>query len=164
MSDQALWRILTMRLTMLAAAFALGAVACGGGERQQAEQEQTPAMAEQTPAATGTVVEVRMVGTGTTAAFEPAQLTISPGTTVRFVNVSGGPHNVGFWGDSIPAGAAPVLNAAMAGRTMGDLMGMMVTAPNETYDISFAGAPTGLYKGYCLPHLALGMVIGITVQ
>jgi plastocyanin len=71
---------------------------------------------------------------------------------------------VSFWGDSVPAGAAAVLNAAMAGRTMGDLAGMMVTQPNETFDISFAGAPAGGYKGYCLPHLALGMKIDITVQ
>lgn len=152
-----------MQLSKFAAVLALGALACGGGERQQAQSEAPPA--DQPAAmASGQVVEVKMVGTGTTAAFEPARLTIAPGTTVRFVNVSGGPHNVGFWGDSIPAGAAPVLNAAMAGRTMGDLMGMMVTGPNEAYDISFAGAPTGLYKGYCLPHLALKMVIDITVQ
>lgn len=150
--------------TKLAAVLALGALACGG-EKQQAQQEEAPAMAEQpaeTPA--GPVVEVKMTGTGTTAAFEPATLTIAPGTTVRFINVSGGPHNISFWGDSIPQGAAAVLNAAMAGRNMGDLAGMMVTQPNETYDVSFAGAPAGLYKGYCLPHLALGMTIDITVQ
>jgi len=156
-----------MSWTRFAAVLALGALACGGGEQQQeqAAPEQTPAMGEQameTPA--GPVVEVKMVGTGSTAAFEPATLTIAPGTTVRFVNVSGGPHNVAFWSDSIPEGASPMLNQAMAGRTMGDLMGMMVTQPNETYDISFANAPLGLYKGYCLPHLALGMVIDITVQ
>lgn len=160
-----------MTWTKFAAVLALGALACGGGEQQQqAEPEQMPAMGEQamgeqameTPA--GPVVEVKMVGTGTTAAFEPATLTIAPGTTVRFINVSGGPHNIAFWGDSIPEGAAAVLNQAMAGRTMGDLLGMMVTQPNEAYDISFANAPLGLYKGYCLPHLALGMVIDITVQ
>ncbi len=156
-----------MSWTRFAALLALGALACGGGEQQQqqAAPEQTPAMGEQameTPA--GPVVEVKMVGTGSTASFEPSALTIAPGTTVRFINVSGGPHNITFWPDSIPAGAGPVLNQAMAGRTMGDLMGMMVTQPNETYDISFADAPLGLYKGYCLPHLALGMVIDITVQ
>jgi len=152
-----------MTVTKLAAVLALGALACGGGEKQQAQTE-TPAAQEQAAAPAGPVVEVQMTGTGSTAAFEPAALTIAPGTTIRFINVSGGPHNVAFWGDSIPAGAAAVLNAAMAGRTMGDLAGMMVTQPNETFDVSFAGAPTGLYKGYCLPHLALGMKIDITVQ
>ena len=38
------------------------------------------------------------------------------------------------------------------------------TQPNEKYDVSFAGAPAGVYKGYCLPHVALGMKIAITVQ
>jgi plastocyanin len=151
-----------MTVTKLAAVLCLGALACGGGERQQAQPE-TPAQ-DQAAAPAGPVVEVRMTGTGTTAAFEPAALTIAPGTTVRFINVSGGPHNVGFWGDSIPAGAAAVLNAGMAGRTMGDLQGMMVTQPNEAFDLSFAGAPAGVYKGYCLPHLAMGMKIDVTVQ
>jgi len=30
--------------------------------------------------------------------------------------------------------------------------------------VSFTGAPAGVYKGYCLPHVALGMHIAITVQ
>ncbi len=151
-----------MTVTKLAAVLALGALACGG-EKPQAQPEQAPAAQEQAAPA-GPVVEVKMAGTTTAPVFEPAALTIAPGTTVRFINVSAGPHNISFWGDSIPAGAAAVLNAAMAGRTMGDLAGMMVTQPNETFDVSFAGAPTGLYKGYCLPHLALGMKIDITVQ
>ena len=37
----------------------------------------------------------------------------------------------------------------------------LVTA---TYKVSFGGAPTGDYKFYCLPHLALGMHGKITVQ
>ena len=151
-----------MTVTKVAAMLALGALACGGGEKQQAQPE-TPAQ-DQAAATAGPVVEVQMTGTGSTAAFEPAALTIAPGTTIRFINASGGPHNVAFWGDSIPAGAGAALNAAMAGRTMGDLSGMMVTQPNETFDVSFAGAPTGLYKGYCLPHQAMGMKIDITVQ
>jgi plastocyanin len=30
--------------------------------------------------------------------------------------------------------------------------------------VSFAGAPKGDYKYYCLPHLALGMKAKLTVQ
>lgn len=149
-----------MRLTKLGAALALGALACGGGGDQQQQAQQMPAVEQ--PA--GVVVDVRMTGTGTTAAFEPNAITIAPGTTVRFHNVSGGPHNIAFWGDSIPAGAAAVLNAAMTGRTMSDLSSLMLTQPNETYDVSFANAPVGAYKTYCLPHLAMGMKMTITVQ
>ncbi|HEV8265906.1 MAG TPA: plastocyanin/azurin family copper-binding protein [Gemmatimonadales bacterium] len=152
-----------MRCTLLTTIVALGALACGG--EKQADQTQTAgAPAGGTPAPAGPVVEVKMTGNGSTvAAFEPRTLTIAPGTTVRFINVSGGPHNVAFWGDSIPAGAAAVLTAAMA-NTIDNMSGPFLTQANEAYDVSFANAPTGMYKGYCVPHLALGMKIAITVQ
>lgn len=152
-----------MRLKLIGTVLALGIMGCGGGEQQQ---EAGQAGAQQAaPAAGGAVVEVRMTGDGTTtAAFEPAAITIAPGTTVRFINVSGGPHNVAFWADSIPAGAADLLNAAMPNR-MDNLSGPFATAPNEIYEITFpANAPTGAYGTYCLPHLALGMTMKITVQ
>ena len=150
-----------MRFTVLTTLVALGALACGG--EKKADQAQTPA--GQPPAApAGPVVEVKMTGNGTTiAAFEPKTLTIAPGTTVRFINVSGGMHNIAFWGDSIPAGAAAALTAGMP-NTIDNLSGPFLMQANDTYDVSFANAPTGRYKGYCVPHLALGMKVAITVQ
>ena len=154
-----------MRLTALATLVALGAVACGGEKKPADTATQTPAGTMAMGAApSGPVVEVQMTGNGTTqAAFSPATLTIAPGTTVRFINATGGPHNISFYADSIPAGAAAVLNAAMANR-LDALQGAFVTGPNDHYDVSFAGAPTGVYKGFCLPHAALGMKIAITVK
>jgi plastocyanin len=156
-----------MRPLFITTILAVGALACGGGERQ-ADQTQTPPPAPP-PAAgagapSGPVVEVRMTGNGTTTAdYEPRRLTIAPGTTVRFVNVSGGPHNIAFWSDSIPSGATAPLAAGMP-NTIDNLVGPFLTAPNATYDVSFANVPTGVYKGYCTPHLALGMKIDITVR
>ena len=152
-----------MRFTLLTTVVALGALACGG--EKQASQTQTPAgQPAATPAATGPVVEVKMTGNGTNvAAFEPKALTIAPGTTVRFINVSGGMHNVAFWGDSIPAGAAAALTAGMP-NTIDNLSGAFLMQPNDTYEVSFANAPKGTYKGYCVPHVSLGMKIAITVQ
>jgi plastocyanin len=155
-----------MRLTALATLVALGAVACGGDKKPADTATQTPAATTPTTGAapSGPVVEVQMTGNGSTqAAFSPAALTIAPGTTVRFINATGGPHNISFYADSIPAGAAAVLNAAMANR-LDALQGAFVTGPNDHYDVSFAGAPTGVYKGFCLPHAALGMKITITVK
>ncbi|HTY07258.1 MAG TPA: plastocyanin/azurin family copper-binding protein [Gemmatimonadales bacterium] len=160
-----------MRLTALAVLVALGATACGGGDKNAnaapaaAAPAAQPAATSATPAApAGPVVEVKMTGNGTSqASFEPKTLTIAPGTTVRFINVTGGPHNISFFGDSIPAGAAAVLNAAMANR-IDNLEGALLTNPNDHYDVSFAGAPEGTYKGFCLPHQALGMKITITVK
>jgi len=152
-----------MRFTLLTTVVALGALACGG--EKKADQTQTPAgQPAATPAATGPVVEVKMTGNGTNvAAFEPKALTIAPGTTVRFINVSGGMHNVAFWGDSIPAGAAATLAAGMP-NTIDNLSGPFLMNPNDTYEVSFANAAKGTYKGYCVPHVALGMRLAITVQ
>lgn len=154
-----------MRSALLTTLAAVGMLACGGqadDSQNQAAQPGAPPAAGSAP--TGQVVEVRMTGNGsTTAAYEPNSITITPGTTVRFINVSGGPHNIAFWADSIPTAAAPVLQANMA-NTIDNLVGPFLTSPNETYDVSFANAPTGAYKGYCTPHLALGMKITINVQ
>jgi plastocyanin len=150
-----------MRFTVLTTLVALGAVACGG--EKKADESQTAGQTGMAAPA-GPVVEVKMTGNGSTIAkFEPSTLTIAPGTTVRFVNVSGGLHNIAFWADSIPAGAAAVLTAAMP-NTVDNLSGPFLMQPNDHYEISFANAPTGTYKGYCVPHLALGMKIAITVQ
>jgi plastocyanin len=110
-----------------------------------------------------TTHHVRMVQQGAKYLFVPADFTIKAGDVVEFVNISGGPHNVTFDKDSIPPGARAVLNQAMA-RRQNDLMGPFLTRPNETYSISFAGAPKGQYHYYCLPHRALGMVGVITVE
>ena len=168
-----------MRLTLLPALVALGAVACSSGDKPAASQAQaatpaTPAAttpAPATPAAPATaasaraaIVEVKMTGDGTTkAAFEPATLAIATGTTVRFLNVSGGPHDIAFWADSVPKGGAAALKKGMANQ-ISDLMGPFLQQPNDKYDVSFAGAPAGTYRGYCLPHLALAMKIAITVK
>jgi len=152
-----------MRVKMLGILATAAAIACGGGDRQSQQQPaQTPSA---TPAISSAVVEVRMTGNSRNqAAFEPATLTIAPGTTVRFINVSGGPHNVVFWADSIPAGSAEVLNGALVGR-QGNLASPYVVQPNATYEITFpATLPAGLYRGYCAPHLIMGMKIAIRIQ
>ena len=104
-----------------------------------------------------------MVLEGSTYKFDPSELTIKAGDVVNFHNKSGGPHNVSFWADSIPAGAADELKAGMPDQ-MAPLEGPLLTEPDGVYKVSFAGAPTGDYKFYCLPHLALGMHGKITVQ
>src|SRR5437899_12559249 len=160
-----------MRLTLLTTLVAFGAFAGGGEKKADASEARAapPAPAAATPAApaaepAAAVVEVKMTGNGTTkAAFEPATLTIAPGTTVRFINVSGGPHDIAFYADSIPKGAADVLKKGMPNQMM-DLASPFLQQPNEKYDVSFAGAPAGTYKGYCLPHVALGMKVTITVK
>jgi plastocyanin len=160
-----------MRLMAWTAVAVLGAVACGGGEQPADEPAAQPAMETQDAApaggemaATGTVHTVNMEGDGTRYWFAPDAITIKSGDRIDFVNVSGGPHNVAFYEDQIPAGAKEVLERAMSGRTLGPLNGAFVTAPDEVYSISFAGAPVGSYGTFCLPHEALGMKMTINIE
>ena len=153
-----------MRFALLTAVVAIGALACGKKGDQAQNQTQAAPPAASASAPTGPVIEVKMTGNGSTkAAFEPSTITVPAGATVRFTNVSGGPHNITFWSDSIPAGGAAVLQAGMK-NTVDNLSGPFLTQPNETYDVSFANAPKGTYKGYCTPHLTLGMKIAIKVE
>ncbi len=155
-----------MRFASLTTVVALGALACGKGDQNQTQTQSAtpPSAAPAAATSTGPVVEVKMTGNGSTrAAFEPNTITIPAGATVRFTNVAGGPHNITFWSDSLPAGGAAALNAGMK-NTVDNLSGPFLTQPNETYDVSFANAPKGTYKGYCTPHLTLGMKIAIKVE
>ena len=157
-----------MRFALLTTIVAMGALACGkkGGDQTQtqAAQNAPPAAAPSAATPSGPVVEVKMTGNGSTkAAFEPNSITIPVGATVRFINVAGGPHDIAFWADSVPAGGAAALQAGMK-NTIDNLSGPFLTQPNETYEVSFANAPQGTYHGFCTPHLTLGMKITIKVQ
>ncbi len=162
-----------MRVTSMLAGLAFVLAACGGGE-QKTEDQQTTATPDSAaapasggdaaaPAAGGTTHDVNMVLEGSSYKYVPDQLTIKAGDVVRFHNVSGGPHNVSFWADSIPGGAADALKSGMPDQ-MAPLEGSLLTEPNGIYSVNFANAPAGEYKFYCLPHLALGMKGKLTVQ
>jgi plastocyanin len=172
-----------MRMTSMVAGLTLVLAACGGEKKTEdqgtsaAPEQQTAPAAESSaantpaanapaanaPAGTGKTHDVNMVLEGSSYKFVPATLTIKAGDTVRWHNVSGGPHNVSFWSDSIPSGASDVLNKNMPNQ-MAPLQSPLETEPNAVYSITFAGAPKGQYKYYCLPHLALGMKASLTVQ
>ena len=166
-----------MRVTSMLAGLAFVLAACGGGEQKADDQQATgtpdqaapaagdaaPAAGDAAPAAGGTTHDVNMVLEGSSYKYVPDQLTIKSGDVVRFHNVSGGPHNVSFWADSIPGGAADVLKAGMPDQ-MAPLEGSLLTEVNAIYSVNFAKAPAGEYKFYCLPHLALGMKGKLTVQ
>lgn len=157
-----------MRVSSMAAGLAFVLAACGGDKAAEqpaagTEQQAAPAAEAPAPAGTGATHDVNMVLEGTSYKFVPEQLTIKSGDVVRFHNVSGGPHNVAFWADSIPAGAADPLKAGMPDQIQ-PLEGPMLVEQDAIYQVSFANAPTGEYKYYCLPHLALGMKARITVE
>lgn len=112
---------------------------------------------------TSTIHEVRMLQEGESQRFEPANLTIQRGDRVRFVTVSGAPHNIAFDPDSVSAAARAALAAGMPDR-MGPLAGPLLMEEGDSYTITFANVPPGRYPFFCMPHLAMGMKGTITVE
>ena len=169
------------KLVLVASVMALGA--CGGGDKSASSAATTadtskaaaaPAAATAGGAApagataaaapvTGKTIDVKMIGDAQGYRFDPATITVKVGDGIKFTNVTGGPHNVTFWADSIPAGAATQLGANMP-NTTSPLTGPLLINANDSYTVSFAGLKPGTYHFYCTPHLALGMKGVITVQ
>ncbi len=162
---------------VVSSAIALGA--CSGGGEQKADSAataapaaaDTTATAATTPAApagaaaaiTGTTHEVKMVGDEKGYRFEPADIKVKAGDGIKFIMVSGGPHNVAFDPATIPADVKPQLSANMPNQ-QGELSSPLFTNPNEAYTISFANVKPGQYPFHCTPHLAMGMKGTITVE
>lgn len=166
-----------MRLYALTAASILVLGACAGGDTANNTATDTgaaattttptpPAGGGQTPAGaaiTGTTHEVRMLLDGQTYKFDPANLTIKQGDGIKWVMVSGGPHNVAFDPAKTPDDVETVLTANMPNQQM-PLSGPYLTQPNETYTVSFAGVKPGTYDYVCTPHVMMGMTAKLTVQ
>jgi plastocyanin len=171
-------------LGLVLAASAMTLVACGGGDKEAsngAAKPDTTAAAAPAAAATaggaapagaaagtaapitGKTVEVKMIGDAQGYRFDPNTITVKVGDGIKFTNVTGGPHNVTFAPDSIPAGAQAQLQANMP-NTTSPLTGPLLINANDSYTVSFAGVKPGAYHFYCTPHLALGMKGVVTVQ
>jgi plastocyanin len=124
-----------------------------------------PAAVSGTMAAiTGTTHEVKMVGDAKGYRFEPANITIKSGDGIKFMTVSGGPHNVAFDPATIPTDSKAQLDANMGMDKMGELSSALKTNPGESVTVSFGNIKPGKYPFHCTPHLALGMKGEITVQ
>ena len=113
--------------------------------------------------ATGATHEVKMIGDASGYKFEPANITIKKGDAIKWIMVSGGPHNVTFTGITDPAAKAQ-LDANMLGAKMGELSSQMLMQPNEGYTVSFANVAAGKYDYNCTPHAAMNMKGTVTVQ
>ena len=161
-----------MRFNALAALFASAIVlgACGGGEETTTDTATTAAPAPTTGAPAGTATAMPATGTTHTVEmvvnaqgeyrFVPAEITVKQGDAIKWVMVSGGPHNVAFQNVADPAKAQLVANMP---NQASELSSPMFMNPGEEYIVSFAGIPAGTYDYVCTPHLALGMTGKVTV-
>jgi plastocyanin len=157
-----------MGVALLSGVVLLGA--CGGGETPPADTATTAAPAA-TPAPggaaafvapTGTIHTVNMVGDAQGYRYEPANITVKPGDGIKFVMVSGGPHNVAFDPATIPADQKDQLFANMP-ESMDGSSPMFMT-PNQEWTLSLGNIKPGKYPFHCTPHLAMNMKGEITVQ
>jgi plastocyanin len=154
-------------LVLVAAVAALSA--CGGGDTASTDTSTpAPAGGATTAAATGAALpvtgtwhEVRMLGDEKGYVYQPVALTIKQGDGVRWVMVSGAPHNVVF--ENVPADAKAQLAANMPNQ-LTELGSPMMLNPGEKYDMSFNGVKPGKYDYFCQPHLVNNMRGSITVQ
>jgi plastocyanin len=160
-------------LVLAASAFVLGA--CGGSEKKTTDStaatpDTTAVAPSTTPAAgtaaaapiTGTTHEVKMIGDAQGYRFDPANITVKAGDGIKFVMVTGGPHNVAFDPATIPADVKDQLFANMPNATDGS--SPMFMNPNEAWTLSLGNIKPGKYPFHCTPHLAMGMKGEITVQ
>lgn len=95
--------------------------------------------------ASANTVEVKMGADSGALAFQPKEVTISPGDTVKWVNNKLAPHNVVFEGEASSKSHKGLL-----------------FAPGESFDATFDEA--GEYTYYCEPHRGAGMVGKVIVK
>ena len=93
-------------------------------------------------AITGTTHEVKMIGDAQGYRFEPANITIKAGDGIKFVTVSGGPHNVAFDPATIPADQQAQLDANISEK-MGQLSSALKMNAGESVTVSFANIKPG---------------------
>jgi len=138
----------------------LALAACGGGADQGGDTADKTAgagneAAAPPPAAAGQgqVHEVRMVTTqnGASGEFEPANLTVKKGDTIRFVTDGVAAHNANF---------APAENAGAANLPPAS---PYLTTAGQTYEMAITMDP-GTYTYQCDPHALTGMKGTVTVQ
>lgn len=110
----------------------------------------------------GMTHEVRMYGDERGYRFEPRNLTVRTGDAVRFVFLSGGPHNVAFDGTYLSEMVRRQLDANFSSK-MATLSSSMMLNPGEGITVSWANIPAGRYPYNCTPHLVMGMSGVITV-
>jgi len=108
--------------------------------------------AASSPAYAAETKEVKMGTDSGGLQFLPAKSTICKGDTVKWINNKGGPHNVVFDEDAIPAGVS------QEKISMDEQLG----EEGDTFSMKFDVA--GEYAYYCEPHRGAGMNGALNVQ
>lgn len=113
-------------------------------------------------AITGAIIEVKMIGDGAGYRFEPQHVTARQGDGVKFVVISGGPHEIAFDLDAVPQDSRDRLQWNMPNGTNG--RSPLLVAENETWTVSLGGLKPGRYPFVSTPRLPQGMKGEIEVR
>ena len=105
------------------------------------------ASAVASPAYAAQTADVKMGADNGQLVFVPATIKICKGDTVKWTNNKGGPHNVVFDEDAIPAGVDQEKISMVDGAQLGE--------EGETFSMTFD--TSGEYAYYCEPHRGAGM-------
>ena len=106
---------------------------------------------------------VQMTSRGAGPRFEPAEISLRAGDTIRFINFRGGPHNVQFFTDSIAAGARFLIDSAIGDTRIGPLAARLLWDAEESYTLVVPALEPGRYPFVCAPHYTAGMAGALIV-
>ncbi|EJN56987.1 plastocyanin/azurin family copper-binding protein [Halogranum rubrum] len=107
--------------------------------------------------------DVTRVSMAENFAFDPKRVTISAGTTVRWINDSEVGHTVTAYDGQIPSDAAYFASGGFESEkaARNDVSGGLLVA-GETYEHTFDVA--GTYEYVCIPHESSGMTGTVVVK
>ena len=161
-------------LALAMSALVLGA--CGGGDTAATNDTAAatatpdagaaPAGAAGTATAapvTGQIHEVRMIGDAQGFRFEPATVDAKVGDGIKYIMVSGAPHNVAFENVTDATAKAQIDANIPAAEKMSELQTRYYQNAGEEVTISMAGVPAGTYTVLCVPHAAMNMRMTINL-
>ncbi|MEP7381738.1 MAG: plastocyanin/azurin family copper-binding protein [Gemmatimonadota bacterium] len=111
---------------------------------------------------TGAIIEVKMIGDAKGFRFEPSHVTAKSGDAVKFVLISGGPHEIAFDLDQVPSQSRSQLQINMPNSTDGK--SPLLSGAKETWTVSLGALKPGRYPFVSTPRLPQGMKGEIEIQ
>jgi len=96
-------------------------------------------------------------------AYDPARITVAPGTTLRWVNDDDVSHTVTAYGDEIPADATYFASGGFESEraARNDIAGGLIAA-GDAYE--HVVEVVGTYDYFCVPHEGSGMTGRVVVD
>ncbi|MEP7087735.1 MAG: plastocyanin/azurin family copper-binding protein [Gemmatimonadota bacterium] len=123
----------------------------------------TPSHSSAPAPAMRATITVKMTGDAKGYRYEPSTINAKAGDEITFTNAMGGPHNVTFKAEEIPAGMATVLQGDMP-KASAPLTSPLFETDGESWTMTTTGLKPGTYPFYCMPHAPLGMKGQLVIQ